>query len=184
MKKRSAMWLGGLATVGLLAGATVASAGVADTPLPTFSGGVVGAAQAVYYSVGTIKNNQIETDFVCTNTTTTAQNIGLQVFDETGALRNTWSLGTNGEVLSVAPGVTITFTTGGTILFHEDVSLVLNLAGSGVSKLRNGSARIVSTSKSISCTAMLVDKLHQIVDPLTSIEASPTLANLPLIKLP
>src|SRR6185436_14290213 len=45
--------------------ATVATAGPADTPLPNFSDGK--PAVAVYYAFGVIKNNNLETDFVCTN---------------------------------------------------------------------------------------------------------------------
>src|SRR5262245_25265905 len=92
--QRSAKWIGGLAAIGLLARTVVASAGVADTPLPNFpasspAGCAAGCpALAVYYAFGAIKNNGVETDFICTNTTTSIQNIALEVFDETGALRN------------------------------------------------------------------------------------------------
>ena len=213
MNQRNAKRLGGLAALGLLARAVVASAGVGDTPLPTFSpGGVAGPALAVYHAFGTIKNNGLETDFVCTNTTLTAQNIGLQVFDETGALRNDFSAGTNGEFLNVASGRTITVATAGTAVLHEDQTLSLNLLGNGLPQLRNGSARIVSTSTGISCVGLLVDKFHIIVDPALSgtcrlgtnpgtvctsgggqclgggfcsaEQAAPTIANLSLFKLP
>src|SRR5262245_27015537 len=193
MNLRSADWLGGLAA-GLLVRAVVASAGVGDTPLPTFSsGGVAGPAVAVYYAVGAIKNNGLEADFVCTNTTLAVQNIGVQFFDETGALRNDFSAGTNGEFLNVAVGRTVTVASGGTAVLHEDQTISLNLAGSGLISLRNGSARIVSTSNAISCVGLLVDKFHIIVDPNgvtpppvghTSTEAAPTIANLRLFKLP
>ena len=161
--------------------ATLAVAGPADTPLPTFSDAK--PAVAVYYAFGVIKNNNLETDFVCTNIDAASQNIGLQVFDETGALRN--ALGaSNGEFLSVAPGATITVGTSGTAVLHEDQTLTLNVAGSGANLLRNGSARIVGTSKNMSCSAMLVDKLHSIVDPAVSSLPPPTMTNVPLTKLP
>jgi hypothetical protein len=214
--QRSAKWIGGLAAIGLLARAVVASAGVADTPLPNFpasspAGCAAGCpALAVYYAFGAIKNNGVETDFICTNTTTSIQNIALEVFDETGALRN--DIATIGQFLNVPVGATKTVATGGTAILHEDQTLSLNLAGSGLPTLRNGSARIVSTSTSIACMALLVDKFHIIVDPALSgtcrlgtnpgtvctsgggeclgggfcsaEQAAPTIANLPLFKLP
>src|SRR5262245_31886621 len=187
MNQRNAKWIGGLSAVGLLA--RVASAGVADTPLPNFSASSPPgcnpgpcAALAVYYAVGAIKNNGLETDFVCTNTTASVQNIALEVFDETGALRN--AIATIGQFLNVAAGATVTVGTGGTAILHEDQSLTLNGAGNALQQLRNGSARIVSTSKSISCTALLIDKFHIIQDPALGTQAAPTIANLPLIKLP
>ena len=63
-----------------------AAAGPGDTPLPTFADGT--PAQAVYTAFGLIKNNNLETDFVCTNLDAAPVDIGIQVFDETGALRN------------------------------------------------------------------------------------------------
>jgi len=188
MNQRNVKLIGGLAAIGLLARAVVASAGVADTPLPNFSpSSVAGCAAgcpslAVYYAAGAIKNNGLETDFICTNTTTALQNIALEVFDETGALRN--AIVTIGQFLNVAAGATITVATGGTNVLHEDQTLTLNTAGNTLQQLRNGSARIVSTSKSISCTALLVDKFHIIQDPALGTQAAPTMANLPLIKLP
>src|SRR5207244_12955297 len=82
-----------------------ASAGPTDTPLSTFSDGK--PAVAVYTAVGVIKGANLETDFVCTNVDTVAVDIGLEVFDETGALRNSVNAG-SGAFLNVAPGVTVT----------------------------------------------------------------------------
>jgi len=165
-----------------LGAATSATAGPADTPLPTFSD--TKAAVAVYYAFGVIKNNNLETDFVCTNIDAAARDIGVQVFDETGALRNALGANTNGEFLNVAPGATVTVGTAGTAVLHEDQTLTLNGAGNGLNQLRNGSARIIGTSKAISCSAMLVDKLHTIMDPATSTVPPPTMSNVPLTKLP
>lgn len=166
---------------GVLTYASTTHAGPTDTPLPTFSDGK--PAVAVYTAVGVIKNNNLETDFVCTNLDTIAVDIGLEVFDETGALRNSIAAGT-GAFLSVAPGKTVTVGTAGTAVLHEDQTLTLNTAGSGVNQLRNGSGRVVGTSKSISCTALVLDKLHTIQDPATSSLPPPAVANLPLIKVP
>ena len=63
-----------------------AAAGLGDTPLPTFADGT--PAQAVYTALGVIKNNNLETDFVCTSLDSAPVDVGIQVFDETGALRN------------------------------------------------------------------------------------------------
>src|SRR2546422_1993049 len=62
------------------------AAGPGDTPLPTFADGK--PAQAVYVALGVIKNNNLETDVVCTSLDGSPVDIGFQVFDETGALRN------------------------------------------------------------------------------------------------
>jgi len=63
-----------------------AAAGPGDTPLPTFADGK--PAQAVYLALGVIRNNNLETDVVCTSLEATPVDIGFQAFDETGALRN------------------------------------------------------------------------------------------------
>ena len=162
--------------------AALAIAGPADTPLPTFSDSK--ASLAVYYAFGVIKNNNLETDFVCTNLDAASQNIGVQVFDETGALRNAFGPNSNGEFLAVAPGATITVGTAGTAVLHEDQTLTLNGAGSTANLLRNGSARIVGTSKNVTCSAMLVDKFHSIVDPTVSSLPPPTMTTIPLTKIP
>jgi hypothetical protein len=159
-----------------------AVAGPADTALPAFSDAK--PAVSVYYAFGVIKNNNLETDFVCTNIDGQARNIGVQVFDETGALRNALGANSNGEFLNVAPGATVTVGTSGTVILHEDQTLTLNAAGTAANQLRNGSARIIGTSKNISCSAMLVDKLHTILDPAVSSQPPPTMANVPLTKLP
>src|SRR2546425_11410877 len=151
-----------------------AAAGPGDTPLPTFADGK--PAQAVYVALGVIKNNTLETDFVCTSLDPAPVDIGFQVFDETGALRNNVaapgtlcnggtrsglactvdnSLDTvngcpgavcpaccvlgSGAILAVGPGRTVTIGTAGTAQLHEDETMGLNTAGSGLPHLRNGS---------------------------------------------
>ena len=167
--------------VGALARPT--HAGPADTPLPTFSDGKT--AVKVYTAVGAIKNNGLETAFFCTNLDPAAQDIGVEVFDETGARRNAIN-GGDGAILNVAPGVTKTITTGHTLVLHEDATITLDLGvGSTSDNLKNGSGRVVATSKSISCTAVLVDKLHLICDPNAPCNnPPPTVASLPLIPAP
>ena len=68
-----------------------AAAGPADTPLPTFADGA--PAQAVYAALGVIRNNNLETDVACTSFEATPVDIGFEVFDETGALRNNVGFG-------------------------------------------------------------------------------------------
>ena len=149
---------------GMVAWASTTHAGPADTPLPTFSDGK--PAVAVYTAVGVIKGGNLETDFVCTNVDAVAVDIGLEVFDETGALRNSVNTG-SGAFLNVGPGKTVTVGTAATVVFHEDQTLTLNSAGNGTAALRNGSGRVVGTSKNVLCTALLADKLHAIADPAT-----------------
>ncbi len=78
--------LGIAPAVTLLMRSSPAAAGPTDTPLPTFADGK--PAVAVYDAYGVIKNNNLETDFICTNIDSVAVDIGVEVFDETGALRN------------------------------------------------------------------------------------------------
>jgi hypothetical protein len=199
-----------------------AAAGLGDTPLPTFADG--NPAQAVYAALGVIKNNNLETDFVCTNLDTAPVDVGLQVFDETGALRNDVTaagplcnggsragqactvdnstdavngcpaalcpgccgLG-SGAMLAVAPGRTVTIGTAGTAELHEDGTLAMNTAGSGLPNLRNGSGRVVATSLNVFCTAMLVDKLHTICNPAAVPPCTlppPTIVTIPLVRIP
>jgi hypothetical protein len=199
-----------------------ATAGLGDTPLPTFADG--NPAQAVYAAFGVIKNNNLETDFVCTNLDTAPVDVGLQVFDETGALRNDVTAAGllcnggsragqactvdnstdavngcpaalcpgccgpgSGAMLAVAPGHTVTIGTAGTAELHEDGTLAMNTAGSGLPNLRNGSGRVVATSLNVFCTAMLVDKLHTICNPAAVPPCTlppPTIVTIPLVRIP
>src|SRR5437870_1367016 len=87
------------------AGGASVRAGVQDTPLPTFSDGQ--AAQLAALIPGAIKDNNVETVVICTNLALAPLDVGLEVFDETGALRNSVATGA-GAFLDVAPGVTVT----------------------------------------------------------------------------
>jgi hypothetical protein len=167
--------------VALLSGMAVAhpgrtQAGPTDTPLPTFSNGT--AAVHVYTAVGVIKNNDIETVFICTNLDTSPVSIGVEVFTNTGAPTNAIA-SDNGAFLGVAVGATVTLGTSGTALLTENATIT------ALPNLRNGSGRVVATTKNIACTAMLVDELHEIVDPLINPNIPPpTVVNLPLIRVP
>jgi hypothetical protein len=156
--------------------ASWAQAGPTDTSLPTFSDGK--QAVHVYTAVGVIKNNDIETVFICTNLDTSPVNIGVEVFTNTGAPTNAIASG-NGALLNAGVGATVTVGTSGTAVLTENTTIT------ALPNLRNGSGRVVATSKNIACTAMLVDELHEIVDPLINPNIPPpTVVNLPLIRVP
>ena len=157
-----------------------AQAGPSDTPLPNFSD--ASPALLVYTAVGVIKNNNLETAFICTNLDTVAVHIGVEVFDKMGVLANSVNLG-NGAILNVAVGATRTIATSGTALLTEDALITL------LPQLRNGSGRVVATSKTIACTAVVVDEVNEVVDPLICLLGGacpppPTLVHLPLIRVP
>lgn len=154
---------------------TLASAGVSDSPLPMFSDGKAGLH--VYSAVGYVKNNNLETVITCTNLSTEAVNIGVEVFDRNGAPANSVGAG-NGEMLDIPVGATVTVASGATELFTEDVVIMLP------PNINNGSGRIVATSKSVSCNAWLVDELHRIEDPAVSSDPPPAAVTLPLSYVP
>ena len=134
-------------------------AGVQDAPFPTFSDGK--ASQLALLIPTAIKINNLDTEVICTNLAPAAVDIGLEVFDQTGTRGNTIGSG-NGALLGVAPGATVTITTGSTRVFHEDKVIVLEAP---VIELRNGSARVVATSAAIGCVAFAVDSKHTITAP-------------------
>ncbi len=162
--------------------ASVAHAGVIDTPLPMFSDGK--PSVKVYNAVGVIKGNNLQTDFICTNIDSVTVDIGVELFDETGALRNSIAAD-NGSFVNVTPGVTVTVGTGATAEFHEDKTITFNASGNGADELINGSARVVGTTKNIACSAIIADKFHTIADPAVSPSAlPPSFTSLPLIRVP
>src|SRR5436309_15390399 len=77
----------------------IAHAGPTDTPLPTFSDGK--PSMRVYHALGVIKANNLQTDVICTNLDSMAVDIGVEVFHETGARRNSVPSGA-GAFLSVS----------------------------------------------------------------------------------
>lgn len=164
-----------LALVVALTGAAHAVAGPSDTALPTFSGG--GAAVHAYTAVGVIKNNDVETVFMCTNVDTGPINIGVEVFDAAGVLANSVNAG-NGAILAVAVGSTVSFGTSGTPLLTEDTTIT------ALPNLKNGSGRVVASTKNVACTAIVLDELHAVIDPAFSNSPPPTAVSLPLIRVP
>src|SRR5689334_2030263 len=117
----------------LFALAPPARGGVIDTPLPSFSDG-----QGAQFSVvipAMIKNNGVESAVVCTNLSSGPMDIGLELFDETGALRNSVATGA-GAFVGVPVGATVTVGTGAIAALHEDQVITLNTAGTGANNLR------------------------------------------------
>ncbi len=171
---RALAWISLLALT--LTFGTWVQAGPSNTPLPTFSDS--SPALHVYTAVGVVKNNSLETAFICSNLDTVAVHIGVEVFDKDGVLANSVNAGT-GAILNVAVGATRTITTSGTLVLTDDHRIT------ALPNLRNGSGRVVATSKTISCSAMLVDEVHAIVDPVICPTCQPpALAHLPLIRVP
>ena len=148
------------------------SAGMFDTPLPSFSDGK--SAQVVGLLPTVIKNGTLETVVICTNLDTVAVNIGLEVFGPNGVLANSIATG-SGEILNVGVGATGTLATGGTAVLTEDeVIPMLPILG-------NASGRVVASEKGILCTAMVVDELHAIEDPLACPSCpAPILVSVPV----
>src|SRR5712691_6473512 len=149
-------------------------AGVADTPLPTFANGQPAKFAAFLPTV--VSNNNLRTYVVCTNLGTTPIDVGLEVFDSGGTRGNTIAAG-NGALLHVPADATVTFSTGTTLVLHEEVVVTLELP---VTVLGQGSGRVVSTALQVACTAYAVDRLHSIQNPLRSAQRPPTMAVLPV----
>ena len=152
-------------TACLVAGTAVPGhAGVADTPLPTFADGK--PAQLAVMLPAVVKDNNLRTYVVCTNLGATPVDVGLEVFDQGGVRGNTVAAG-NGALLNVAAGGTVTFSTGNTVVMHEEQVLTLEPP---VTVLGQGSGRVVTTGLQVACAAYAVDRLHQIRDPRRSAE--------------
>src|SRR5438552_2794884 len=166
-----------LATACLVAGpAARVRGGVADTPLPTFAdqGGRPARLVAVLPTV--VKNHNVQTDVLCTNVGSTPVDVGLEVFDQAGQRGNTIVAG-NGAVLNLPAGRTVTIGTGATAVLHEDVKIILETP---VTRLAQGTARVVATSLQVACVAYAVDRLHAIRDPRHSADPPPIIAVLPV----
>ena len=125
--------------------------GVADSPLPVLTPGGP-TAQFLFTVPAVMKVRNLDTEFTCTSLTTTSFKFAVEVFASTGgAPLNDVTTGNGAGTLT--SGATQTIATGGTAGLHEDVVI----SGLGTS-VRNGSARIVSESKAIACTAYVADK--------------------------
>src|SRR5439155_24759285 len=97
-------------------------ADVAYSPQPNFAYGK--PCQLAVMLPAVVKDNNLRTYVVCTNLGATPVDVGLEVFDQGGVRGNTVAAG-NGALLDVAAGRTVTFSTGATVVMHEEV--VVNL---------------------------------------------------------
>ena len=127
-----------------LAAGPQARAGIADTPLPVLS---AGSTTFHLYSVpGVIAGGGLDTYFSCTSTDTATMQVGVELFASAGGAPDNDAVATS---LSVGPGATVIFGTGGA----AGISISSNLGGS----FSKGSARILATSKKLACTAFVAD---------------------------
>lgn len=136
-----------LAALVTLLPAAHAVAGIADTPLPVL---VAGQTTQFLYSVpGVLDLVSLGTFFVCTSTDTVAQQVGVDVFDDSGAPCND----AGATSVTVQPGRTVKF--GTRYPANEIVVPPMTLVGG----CGNGAsvARILSTSKKLICTAYVGD---------------------------
>jgi hypothetical protein len=120
--------------------AAPAFAGLVDTPLaPAF--------KQLVYSVTGVRNaavSPLATIFSCTSTAIEPITVGVDVFNNAGALVSP------ALPLPVAPGQTVVFATAPGASYAPDQVMP-------VPAIIHGSARIVSTSKSLICSAAVVD---------------------------
>jgi cysteine-rich repeat protein len=139
----------GLATATILCVARRAPAGLADSPLPSFSDGK--QSQLVLRVPGVIKRDQLETVFLCTSLANTPVDIGVELFDTDSALLNDVHAG-QGVMLGVAAGQTVTISTGTTSTYAESI-VIPTMA------ISQGSARVVASSDKVRCNVSVVDDL-------------------------
>jgi hypothetical protein len=127
--------------------ATPAIAGIADSPLPEL---VAGKKTLHLYSVSGVGGTVIAgcaTYFSCTSTDTASMQVGIEVFGGAGGGPVNDATATS---VSVPPGGSVMFGTGSAVAISIDSNL-------GTGPVR-GSARILSTSKKLICTAFLADR--------------------------
>jgi hypothetical protein len=128
----------------VLALTPAAKAGIVDSPVPSLGG----AKASVLYSVPFVMNaGSLGTYFSCTSTAPSAQQVAVEVFSDLGGAPTNDAVATQ---LTVGPGETRLFATTGAAGLSEDKSL-------SSPALFKGSARILSTSKSLICTAFVAD---------------------------
>ncbi len=124
-----------------------AFAGIADSPLPVL---VAGQATHFLYSVpAVVDDGQLATFFSCTSTDTSTQQVGVEVFPFNGGGPNNDAAATS---VSVAAGATVTFGT------SSSTDWVVHVVGGSGSPSNFGSARILSTSTKLICTAFVADR--------------------------
>jgi hypothetical protein len=128
----------------LLLLAPAAHAGIADTPLPVFPPSTK-PAKLVFSVPDTLRASALANLFSCTSLDNSGTiKVGVELFDGGGNLQNNVVAGDGSA--DVLPGQTVTFANGATAGVGADQVIVSVAFG-------HGSARIVSTSTKILCTA-------------------------------
>ena len=156
---RNGVWVAALVAAGVVLGWNVpAGAGVVDSPLPQIDPDA--STMHVFTVPGVVKNNNLETEFVCTSMSSVWARVAVEVFPASSmstpiAPGNNVAVGVGDGAVDVPPGGTVTIGTGNTTGIHEDEVIVGLAAGS----VKNGSARILSTSKLLTCTAFVADDI-------------------------
>lgn len=155
--------LGAAALAAVTLSASAALAGPADSPVPSISNSA--ATRVLFIAAGVIKNNDVETEFMCTSLDIVPVTVAVEVFDPTGggALNNVSSAVGNGT-LTIPIGGTVTISTGTTAGMHEDLAIT------GLVNVKNGSARVLGTSTKVVCNALVADKIGVPPNTLTSIK--------------
>lgn len=120
--------------------ATPANAGVVDSPLPA------PFTQHIFTVPGYVDMGFLAAFLTCTNLDAVAVTVGVEVFGASGGAAVNNPVATS---LSVAPGATVTFGSAAV-----GISIDSDLAAGFVSK---GSARVLATSKKLTCTAFVAD---------------------------
>jgi hypothetical protein len=127
-----------------------ALAGIADSPLPVLQ---AGDRTIHLYSVpGILANGDLETYFSCTSLEETATiRVGVEVF---GAFGGSAANNAAATSVSVLPGATVNFGTATAASIFIDSNL-------GAGFLSRGSARILATSRKLTCTVYIADPGHE-----------------------
>lgn len=169
MRQRRRSGLRILCAVSILGAAGAAGAagdGPIYTPLAAFTDGK--PAKLVWIVPGTLKKDNMSTDFICTNLGVpgATADIGVEFFDATGTQLSSIGDGTSACAANDFPAGFRNVPSGSTIVIG--ITGTAQLLETCVFALGTfeGSARIVSTSSAISCNALLIDTKHKVYDPV------------------
>jgi len=143
---------GALLSAAITVAATSAIAGPGDSPVPSIS--ATASTRVLFTVPGVIKNNGLETAIMCTSLDTIATTVAFEVFSPAGGgPLNDVSSGVANGTLALPAGGSVTISTGTSVGLHEDLAIT------GLSNVKNGSARILGTSTRVLCTGLVVEKL-------------------------
>jgi hypothetical protein len=152
-----------LGVVVALAADAPARAGIVDSPLPVLTAGV--PVKLVFAVPGVMKFKEMNTEFSCTSLEpSNTFNFAVEVFGPTGGPPLNDVTTPNNGATPLGPGETRTIATGNTAGLHEDQAI----SSLGAIEVANGSARIVSESPRITCTAYVADRHGTCTAPASS----------------